>query len=91
MLIGAIRPTETVELQAKGDSLEAIAAALQVQIPDGWELVQQKVSMIKGSTMLTAVGRVSRWGEIREVEGDDMAGVRSRVPDGWQLLSVRSV
>ena len=90
MLIGVIRPTETVDLTAEGESLEAIAATLRAQIPEGWELVQQKVSMLKGSTMLAATGRISRWGEVREIQADDIAGIRAQVQDGWQLLSVRS-
>lgn len=89
MLIGVIRPTESADLTAEGESLEAISRALQAQTPDGWELVQQKVSMPKGSTMLTATGRISRWGELREIQAEDLAGLRPQLEGGWQLLSVR--
>ncbi|GAA3650605.1 hypothetical protein [Microbacterium marinilacus] len=90
MLIGVIRPTESQDLTAEGDSLAAIGDALRTQVPEGWQLTDSKVTMPKGSTMLTAVGRMARWGETREIQGADVAALEAQVPDGWALLSVRS-
>ncbi|WIB72620.1 hypothetical protein [Curtobacterium sp. MCBD17_026] len=33
-----IRSTETRELEAEGESYEAARAALDAQVPDGWQL-----------------------------------------------------
>ncbi|MER7797905.1 hypothetical protein [Microbacterium sp. NPDC096154] len=89
MLIGVIRPTETRELTAEGESLEAIQNALLAQVPDGWQLTHKKVSMPKGSTALTAEARMARWGETRELEAENLDALQAQVPDGWALMSVR--
>jgi len=89
VLTGVIRPTETRDLTAAGASLEEIAAAFAAQVPAGWQLLDTKVSMPKGSTTMTATGRMARWGETREIQAPDMAALRAQVPDGWALISVR--
>lgn len=91
MLIGMVRPTETRELTAEGDSLESVHRALEAKVPAGWKLTDAKVAMIKGSTALTVAGKAARWGDVREIEADDMPSLEAKVPDGWQLLSVRRV
>lgn len=91
MLIGMVRPTETRELTAEGDSLETVHRALEAQVPAGWKLTDAKVAMIKGSTALTVAGKMARWGETREIEADDMAALEAKIPEGWRLLSVRHV
>jgi len=89
VLIGVIRPTETRDLEAAGASLEAIASAFQAQVPEGWQLTHQSVTMPKGSSALTATGRMARWGELREVQAPDLDALHAAVPDGWALMSVR--
>jgi hypothetical protein len=89
VLIGVIRPTESRELTAEGESLDAVRRALQAQVPDGWQLLHSKVTMPKGSTALTASARMARWAETREIEADDMPGLEAKVPEGWSLISVR--
>lgn len=89
MLIGVIRPAEVRELSAEGATLEDVHRALEAQVPDGWELTHSKVSMPKGSTALTATGRMARWGETREISAPDMSALTAQVPEGWSLLSVR--
>jgi uncharacterized protein (UPF0548 family) len=84
-----IRPTEVRELTAEGESLSEIAAAFAAQVPAGWQLTQSHVAMPKGTTKMTATGRMARWGETRDIEADDLAALRAQVPDGWQLMSVR--
>ncbi|WP_345750140.1 hypothetical protein [Microbacterium rhizophilus] len=91
MLIGKIRPQETRELTAEGESLEAIAAGFRAQTPAGWELLQQHAELVKGSTQLAATATIARWGEVQEIEGDDMPALEAKVPAGWRLLSVRRV
>lgn len=39
-LRGTIRPVETQEVSAEGDSYEEARQALQAQVPEGWELLQ---------------------------------------------------
>lgn len=39
-LRGTIRPVETQELSAEGDSYDEARQALQAQVPEGWELLQ---------------------------------------------------
>lgn len=86
-----VRPTETRELTAEGESLEAIAQAFRAQTPDGWELLSSPVTMPKGTTAMKASGVIGLRAEVREIEADDMATLEAKVPDGWQLLSVRRV
>ncbi|KQZ04933.1 hypothetical protein ASD19_02625 [Microbacterium sp. Root53] len=90
MLIGVIRPTETRELSAEGATLDDVHRALEAQVPEGWQLTHAKVSMPKGSSALTATGRMARWGETREISAADMAALEAQVPEGWSLLAVRS-
>lgn len=89
MLIGVIRPTETRDLTAEGETLEVVHNAFLAQVPDGWELTHTSVSMPKGSTALTATGRMARWGETREIEAPDLDALHAAVPEGWALMSVR--
>lgn len=46
--------------------------------------------MVKGSTLITSTGIIQRRDGVREIEGDTMAQLEAKVPDGWALLSVRS-
>lgn len=47
--------------------------------------------MIEGSTALTATATYRRVDGIREIEADDRAALFAKVPDGWQMLGVRSI
>jgi hypothetical protein len=89
VLIGVIRPTESRDLEAAGESLEAIANAFHAQVPEGWQLLHQRVTMPKGSSALTATGRMARWGELQEIQAPDLDALQAAVPEGWQLMSVR--
>lgn len=89
MLVGTIRSTETLQVTVEGDSLEAVRAALTAQAPAGFELVSAPVRMRKGSITLDATGTFARRDAVEEIEVDDMPTLQGKVPDGWQLLSVR--
>lgn len=89
MLIGVIRPTESRDLTAEGETLEAIHDAFMAQVPEGWQFTHSSVAMPKGSKALTATGRMARWGETREIEAPDLDALHTAVPDGWSLMSVR--
>lgn len=91
MFIGTIAPVETLTVDLEGHSLEEIHARAMSAMPPGFELVSAPVRMVKGSTALTAVATFARTDGRREVEADDREGLRSRVPDGWRLLSIRSL
>lgn len=89
MLTGRIRESRTVTADVEGDTLEEIKGALAAAAPAGFELVATGLRMRKGSITVDATGTFETRGEVREVEGPDLAAVRSQVPEGWQLLSVR--
>lgn len=91
MLIGRIRPNETRTINIEGDSLEALAAAVEAQIPTGWVATDVPAAMPKGSQMLTSTATIARRDGVQEIEADDMAALDAKVPEGWQLLDVRSV
>jgi len=38
-LVGVIRPTETKEISAEGDSYDEAKAALEAALPEGWQLL----------------------------------------------------
>ncbi|WP_234057916.1 hypothetical protein [Microbacterium sp. NFH-22A-Y] len=89
MLTGLIRPVETRTVNVEGDSLADIHGKLTAQVPAGWELTKAPVTMTAGSTALTATGAIERRDGLREIEADTMTQLEAKVPEGWQLLSVR--
>ncbi|MFF2632917.1 hypothetical protein ACFVR6_08590 [Microbacterium sp. NPDC058021] len=91
MLIGSIRPVETREIAVEGDSLAELHKKLTAQTPAGWELAEAPVRMTKGTVAVTAVGKFVRRDGAREIEADDMAALRAKVPAGWQLTNVRQI
>ncbi|WP_420111638.1 hypothetical protein [Pseudactinotalea sp.] len=91
MLIGMIRPREEVTAEVEGESLEAVQAKLEAHRPDGFELVSAPAEMIKGAALIRTKGTFQSRSGLREIEADDMDAMRAKVPDGWQLLSVRTV
>lgn len=90
MLIGRIRELRTVTVDAEGDSMEEIQRALAAAAPAGFELISAPLRMRKGSITADCTGTFQSRDNVREVEGPDLAAIRERVPQGWQLLSVRT-
>lgn len=91
MLIGTIRPSETRTLDVEADSLAGIHEALAAACPPGFELIDAPVRMSNGTTTITATGTFARRDGAREIEADDMAALRGKVPEGHLLVSVRSL
>ncbi|WP_091232681.1 hypothetical protein [Microbacterium sp. 3J1] len=90
MLVAMIRPRETATADVIGTTLEDVAEQLAAQRQPGFDLVSSPVRMLKGEAKMEATGTFRRVDGIREIEADDMAALEARVPDGWQVLSVRS-
>ncbi|MBW9093090.1 hypothetical protein JNB62_05295 [Microbacterium jejuense] len=91
MLIGRIRPLETRTIEVEGDSLAALQAAVDAQLPDGWAATNVPAAMPKGSHLLTSTATITRMDGVQEIEADDMAALEAKVPQGWRLLSVRAL
>lgn len=91
MYVGRIRPRNTVTVPVEAPSLAEVQSALAAVTPAGHELVASPVQMVTGSPMLTAVGTFARRDGARDIEADDRAALFAKVPEGWQLLSVREV
>ncbi|GAA5198468.1 hypothetical protein [Microbacterium jejuense] len=91
MLIGTIRPVETRTIEVEGDSLAALQAAVDAQLPDGWVATNVPAAMPKGSQLLTSTATITRMDGTQEIEADDMTALEAKVPDGWKLLSVREL
>ncbi|MFS0866932.1 hypothetical protein AB3M83_06310 [Microbacterium sp. 179-B 1A2 NHS] len=90
MYIGLIRPVEERTADVSGTSLDEVHAAATAQVPDGFDLVSTPVRMIKGSIALTATATYQRRDGIREIRAEDREGLHAKVPEGWQLLSIRT-
>lgn len=91
MLIGVIRPVESTTTTVQAEELDEIQDLLAAQTPDGWQLASAPVAMSKKDTVLIAEGTIVRRDGVREIEADDMAALEAKVPEGYQLLSVRVV
>lgn len=91
MLIALVRPTETVTVDVIGTTLEDVTAQLEAQKQPGFDLVPAPVRMLKGEAKMEATGTFKRVDGVREVEADDMGALTAKVPDGWEILSVRRV
>ncbi|WP_298040802.1 hypothetical protein [uncultured Microbacterium sp.] len=90
MLIGLMRPVEVQTFDVESADLAGVQNQLEALRPEGFDLISAPVRMIKGAPVLEATGTFARRDGIREIEGDDMDALLAQVPDGWQLLSVRS-
>lgn len=90
MLYALIRPVETTSVDVTGTSLEDIHAQLEEHAPPGFDLVSAPARMLKGSAAIETTATFSRRDGIREIEAVDMAALEAQVPEGWQMLSVRS-
>ena len=91
MLIGAIRPVESKTHTVQAEELDEIQDLLAAETPKGWQLASAPVAMAKKDTVLTAEGTIVRRDGMQEIEADDMTALEAKVPEGYQLLSVRVV
>lgn len=88
MLIATIRPSEKRAATVTGTEIPELRAQLVAEAPAGWEMVSAHVEMKPGGVRIVE-GKFQRRDEPREIEGDDMAALEAKVPEGWQMLSVR--
>lgn len=91
MLIGTCRPDEKKSFDVEGHSLEEITALVAAQTPAGWEATRIPVAMVKGDTLLKATATIERRDGLIEVEAEDIDMLRTKLPDGYKLLSTRRV
>lgn len=89
MLVALIRPRESRTVTVEGTNVTELRAELAAQVPTGWELVSAHATM-KAGGIRTVEGRYERRDGTQEIEADDMPALEAKVPDGWQMLSVRS-
>ncbi|WP_242684731.1 hypothetical protein [Microbacterium sp. SD291] len=85
-----MRPVEVSSVSVEGADLAEVRDRLEGQRPEGFDLVSSPVEMIKGAAVLKAVGTFARRDGVTEVEADDMDALLAKVPEGWQLLNVRT-
>lgn len=91
MLFALIRPIESSSTDVTGQSLADVRAQLDTRTPAGFDLVSAPARMLKGAQGIETTGTFQRRDGVREIEADDMAALEAKVPDGWQMLSVRRV
>ncbi len=91
MLIGVIRPVESKTHTVQAEELDEIQDLLAAETPAGWQLASAPVAMAKKDTILTAEGTIVRRDGLQEIEADNMTALEAKVPEGYQLLSVRVV
>lgn len=89
MLYALIRPSEARTATLEGTELPELRAELASQAGDGWDMVSAHVEMKPGGIRVVE-GKYERRDAPREIEAPDMAALEAKVPDGWQMLSVRS-
>ncbi|PRB14450.1 hypothetical protein [Microbacterium sp. MYb62] len=90
MLIGLIRPVEKHAITLEGEDIADVRAQLHAQAPDGWDLVSAKPTMKTGESVRSVEGKFERRDGFREIEAADMAALEAQVPEGWQMLYVRT-
>ncbi|MEQ6898655.1 hypothetical protein [Microbacterium sp. KR10-403] len=88
MLSGRIRPIETRELTVQAPSIDETRQQVRSEVPEGWDLTDAAATMPKASTMITLNAKMARRDGVEEIEAEDIAALRAKVPEGWQLLSV---
>jgi hypothetical protein len=89
---GLIQSSETRELTAEADDAESARAAIEAQVPDGFELLQVHNAMPRGGRVIAnALIREKAITEL-EAEGADYAAardaLRAKVPAGRRLLTI---
>jgi hypothetical protein len=90
VLIGLMRPVESHSVAIEATGLADVQTQLEAHRPEGFDLVSAPVEMIKGAAILKVTGTFHRRDQVTEVEADDMDALHAKVPEGWQLLNVRS-
>ncbi|MFF1540510.1 hypothetical protein ACFVWL_10540 [Microbacterium sp. NPDC058269] len=55
-----------------------------------WDLVSAMATMEKAGAMRSVEGKFQRRDGLREVQAENMDALQAKVPEGWQLLSVRT-
>ncbi|MFL1999510.1 hypothetical protein [Microbacterium sp. A1-JK] len=91
MLIGTIRPVETRTFDVEGKSLDDIQEKLEALRPEGFDLVKSTAHPVKGTMLLSSVGTFARRDGAREIEADNRATLDAKVPDGYELLTLRAL
>ncbi|WP_426624466.1 hypothetical protein ACPPVW_18235 [Leifsonia sp. McL0607] len=92
---GVIQSTELAELTTSADDAQTARAAIEAQVPDGYDLLQVHNTMAPGGAVVaTARIRPSEMQEL-EAEGIDYVAtrdaLRAQVPNGWRLLHILTV
>lgn len=88
MLFALIRPAELRTATVEGTELPELRQQLTDGLPEGWDMVSAHVEMKPGGIRVVE-GRFRRRDEPSEIEAEDMDALQAKVPEGWQLLSVR--
>lgn len=88
MLIAMIRPAEKHVAKATGTEIPDLQAELIAGAPEGWEMVSAHVEMQPGGIRIVE-GKFERRDELTEIEAEDLDALMAKVPEGWQVLSVR--
>lgn len=89
MLIGLMRPVETHSVDVEAADLAGVQTELSAHCPDGFDLISAPSVMIKGAGVLKAQGTFQSRDRIEQIEADEMDALHAKVPEGWQLLTVR--
>ncbi|MBN6189984.1 hypothetical protein KZC56_12725 [Microbacterium sp. SSW1-47] len=89
MLIALIRPLGTATADVVGTSLEDVRTQLAAHAQPGFDLASAPVRMLKGEAKMEATGTFRRVDGVEQIEAEDMASLEAKVPEGWQMLSVR--
>jgi hypothetical protein len=90
VLIGVIRPREVRTIEVSGETLDELKAAVEAQLPEGWEIVAVPATMTAGTTLPTSTATIANQRGVTEIEAPDITALRAEVPEGWQLVSVRT-
>lgn len=90
MLVATIRPIEKHTATAEGTEIPDLRAQLIAEAPAGWDMVSAHVEMKPGGIRIVT-GKFEGRDEPREIEAEDMDALHAKVPEGWQMLSVRRV
>ncbi|WP_120493429.1 hypothetical protein [Microbacterium phyllosphaerae] len=90
MLIALIRPVESSTADVIGTTLAEVIVELEQHRKPGFDLTSAPVRMLKGEAKMEATGTFKRVDGIEQIEADDMASLRAKVPEGWRMLTVRT-
>jgi len=90
MLVALIRPIENYTATVEGTEIPELRAQLIAEAPPGWDMVSAHVEMKPGGIRIVT-GKFEGRHEPSEIEADDMDALHAKVPEGWQMLSVRRV